>query len=142
MDSNMPLTLFLWYTICVFFGFSAVGMVLASHWKRLRIMQRYMQDAPLLRLARIEGDVELAKIKRADMQQEINGTVRNVDRLRQRLDKAEAVLEAEKRTDGSEAKLVGLALADRIDALSARMDAVELACGLREKAKTMGGQDG
>jgi hypothetical protein len=31
---------------------------------------------------------------------------------------------------------------DRIDALSARMDAVELACGLREKAKTMGGQDG
>ena len=32
------------------------------------------------------------------------------------------------------------ALRDRIDALSARMDAVELACGLREKAKTMGGR--
>jgi hypothetical protein len=141
MDSNMPLTLFLWYTICVFFGFSAVGMVLASHWKRLRIMQRYMQDAPLLRLARIEGDVELAKIKRADMQQEINGTVRNVDRLRQGLEKVEAVLEAEKRTDDSEAKMVGLALADRIDALSARLDAVELKTGLREKAKTAGGVD-
>ena len=28
---------------------------------------------------------------------------------------------------------------ERIDALSARLDAVELACGIREKAKTMGG---
>ena len=33
------------------------------------------------------------------------------------------------------------ALADRIDALSARLDAVELACGLREKPKTMGGSE-
>jgi len=33
------------------------------------------------------------------------------------------------------------ALRDRIDALSARMDAVELACGLREKPKTMGGAE-
>ena len=33
------------------------------------------------------------------------------------------------------------AFRDRIDALSARMDAVELACGLREKPKTMGGKN-
>lgn len=30
---------------------------------------------------------------------------------------------------------------DRIDALSARMDAVELACGVREEPKTMGGAE-
>lgn len=32
------------------------------------------------------------------------------------------------------------AVRERIDALSARLDAVELACGIREKAKTMGGR--
>lgn len=36
-------------------------------------------------------------------------------------------------------KLLGSVLAERIDALSARLDDVELACGLREKPKTMGG---
>ena len=36
-------------------------------------------------------------------------------------------------------KLLGSVLAERIDALSARLDEVELACGLREKPKTMGG---
>lgn len=51
-------------------------------------------------------------------------------------------LDAASRNAEARSKLVGCALADRIDALSARMDAVELACGLREKAKTMGGQDG
>jgi hypothetical protein len=51
-------------------------------------------------------------------------------------------LDVNKRNDEARAKLMACALADRIDALSARMDAVELACGLREKAKTMGGQDG
>ena len=140
MDSSMPLALLLWCTVCVFFGFSAVGLMLASHGRKIRIMQQYMHDAPLPRFAGIEGNVGLVRMRCADMQQEVNGTVRTVDRLKQRLEKVEAVLEAEKRTDGSEAKLVGLALADRIDALSARMDAVELACGLREKAKTMGGR--
>ena len=33
------------------------------------------------------------------------------------------------------------AVRDRIDALSARLDAVELACGLRERPKTMGGAE-
>jgi hypothetical protein len=51
-------------------------------------------------------------------------------------------LDTVSRNAEARSKLVGLALADRIDALSARMDAVELAYGLREKAKTMGGQDG
>lgn len=41
----------------------------------------------------------------------------------------------------AQTKLTGLVLAERIDALSARMDAVELACGLREKPKTMGGAE-
>lgn len=33
------------------------------------------------------------------------------------------------------------ALRDRIDALSARLDAVELVCGVREKARTTGGAE-
>ena len=139
MDSRALVVL--WLVSCVCFGcLLALYIALVSHGKKLRIMQQYMYDAPLPRFAGIEGDVALARMRCADLQQEVNGTVRNVDRLRQRLEKVEALLEAEKRTDGSEAKLVGLALADRIDALSARLDAVELACGLREKPKTMGGR--
>lgn len=49
-------------------------------------------------------------------------------------------LDVNKRNDEARAKLMACALADRIDALSARLDAVELACGIREKAKTMGGR--
>ena len=49
------------------------------------------------------------------------------------------IVDAHIHADSSEAKLIGCALADRIDALSARLDAAELACGLREKPKTMGG---
>ena len=109
--------------------------------ERLELLETQAHDIPPVRIAHLEGKVADEHMRRHDLQEEVNGTVRNVDRLRQRLDKAEAVLEAEKRTDGSEAKLVGLALADRIDALSARMDAVELACDLRGKAKTMGGAE-
>lgn len=50
-------------------------------------------------------------------------------------------LDAVSRSAEARSKLVGLALADRIDALSARMDAVELACGVREKPKIMGGAE-
>ena len=50
-------------------------------------------------------------------------------------------LNVNKRNDEARAKLMACALADRIDALSARMDAVELACGVREKPKTMGGAE-
>jgi len=132
----------LWFAGCVCIGFSAVGVVLASHRKKIRVMQGHLHDYPPVRICILEDRVAEADMRRRDLQQEVNGTVRNVDRQRQRLDKVEALLDAEKRTDGSEAKLVGLALADRIDALSARMDAVELACGIREKAKTMGGRDG
>ena len=38
-------------------------------------------------------------------------------------------------------KLLGCVLAERMDALSARIDELELACGLREKPKTIGGRD-
>ena len=48
-------------------------------------------------------------------------------------------LDVNKRNDEARAKLMACALADRIDALSARLDEVELACGIREKPKTMGG---
>ena len=51
-----------------------------------------------------------------------------------------AELDAISRNAEARSRLVGLALADRIDALSARLDAVELACGVREKPKTMGGR--
>lgn len=132
----------LWLAGCVCIGFSAVGVVLASHRKKIRIMQGHLHDYPPVKIHMLASQVAEADMRRRDLQQEVNGAVRVLDRQRQRLEKVEAVLDAEKRTDGSEAKLVGLALADRIDALSARLDAVELACGLREKAKTMGGQDG
>ena len=47
-------------------------------------------------------------------------------------------LRAMKQNADAQTKLTGLVLTERIDALSARLDAVELACGLREKPKTMG----
>ena len=109
--------------------------------ERLEILETQAHDIPPVRIAHLEGMIADERMGRRDIQEEVNGTVRNLDRLRQRLEKVEAVLDAEKRTDGSEAKLVGLALADRLDALSARLDAVELKTGLREKAKTAGGVD-
>lgn len=109
--------------------------------ERLELLETQAHDIPPVRIAHLEGMIADERMRRRDLQEEVNGTVRDLDRQRQRLEKVEALLEAEKRTDGSEAKLVGLALADRIDALSARMDAVELKTGLREKAKTAGGVD-
>lgn len=50
-------------------------------------------------------------------------------------------LRAMKQNAEAQTKLTGLVLAERIDALSARLDAVEFACGLREKPKTMGGAE-
>lgn len=44
-----------------------------------------------------------------------------------------------RQTTDASVKLTGSVLAERIDAISARLDEVELACGLREKPKTMGG---
>ena len=49
-------------------------------------------------------------------------------------------LEAVSRNAEARNKLLGCVLAERIDALSARLDAVELETGLREKPKTMGGK--
>ena len=48
-------------------------------------------------------------------------------------------LRAMHQTTDASVKLTGSVLAERIDAISARLDAVELACGLREKPKTIGG---
>lgn len=59
----------------------------------------------------------------------------------QQFDSLSAIVNAHIRKDEAGFKMASLALADRIDALSARMDAVELACGIREKAKTAGGVD-
>ena len=50
-------------------------------------------------------------------------------------------LRAIKQNAEAQTKLTGLVFAERLDALSARLDAVELACGLREKPKTMGGAE-
>ena len=55
------------------------------------------------------------------------------------MDDIRALVEAHIRRDDAGAMTIGIALAERIDAMSARMDAVELACGLREKPKTVGG---
>jgi hypothetical protein len=57
----------------------------------------------------------------------------------QQFDSLNALVNAHIRKDEAGFKMASLALADRIDALAARMDAVELACGVREKPKTMGG---
>lgn len=138
MDRTAQALLWLVGVVCIC-GFFAVGAVLVSYWKKLCIIQRYMHEAPLPRLAGIEGDIGLVRMRCADMQKEINGTVRKVEKQSLWLEKIDSVLGAEERSDDSEAKLVGLALAERLDALSARMDAVELACGVREKPKTMGG---
>ena len=138
MDSTAQALLWLVGVVCIW-GFFAVGAVLVSYWKKFRIIQRYMHEAPLPRLAGIEGDIGLVRMRCADMQKEINGTVRKVEKQSLRLEKIDSDLGAEERSDESEAKLVGLVLAERLDALSARLDAVELACGLREKPKTMGG---
>ena len=48
-------------------------------------------------------------------------------------------LRSMRQTTDASVKLTGSVLAERIDAISARLDEVELACGLREKPKTMGG---
>ena len=66
----------------------------------------------------------------------------NVKGYREEINELHTLVDAHIRKDDAGAKAMALALADRIDALSARMDAVELACGIREKAKTMGGRDG
>lgn len=67
---------------------------------------------------------------------------KNVKGYREEINELRTLVDAHIRKDDAGAKAMALALADRIDALSARLDAVELACGIREKAKTMGGQDG
>jgi len=108
--------------------------------ERLELLETQAHDIPPVRIAHLEGMAADERMRRRDLQEEVNGTVRGLDKQRQRIEKVEAVLGIGKRTDSSEAKLIGLALADRIDALSARMDAVELACGVREKPKTMGGR--
>jgi len=56
-----------------------------------------------------------------------------------RLQELGKIVDAHIRKDDAGAKTMALALADRIDALAARLDAVELASGVREKPKVMGG---
>ena len=131
----------LWLAGCVCIGFSAVGVVLASHRKKIRIMQDHLHNYPPVKIHMLASQVAEADMRRRDLQQEVNGTVRDLDRQRLRLERVESALGVGKHADTSEAKLIGLALADRIDALSARLDAVELKTGLREKAKTAGGVD-
>lgn len=49
-------------------------------------------------------------------------------------------LRSMRQTTDASVKLTGSVLAERIDAISARLDEVELACELREKPKTIGGR--
>ena len=77
---------------------------------------------------------------------DIEGRMKSVDAMARvqigcnsEMDKLRALVDAHIRKDDAGAKTMALALADRIDVLAARMDAVELACGIREKPKTMGG---
>jgi hypothetical protein len=79
---------------------------------------------------------------------DIEGRMKSVDAMARvqigcnsEMDKLRALVDAHIRKDDAEAKMIGCALAERIDVMSARMDAVELACGIREKPKTMGGAE-
>lgn len=78
---------------------------------------------------------------------DIEGRMKSVDAMARvqigcnsEMDKLRALVDAHIRKDDAGAMTIGLALADRIDALSTRLDAVELVCGVREKPKTMGGR--
>ena len=63
----------------------------------------------------------------------------HADRIERLKDKQQKAMDAHSRSDDARAKLLSCAFSDRIDALSARLDAVELETGIREKPKTMGG---
>lgn len=85
---------------------------------------------------------EMQELRDAEFRSMIDRLAEAGRERRDQLKALEDLVDAHIRKDDAGAKAMAFALADRIDALSARMDAVELACGIREKAKTMGGRDG
>ena len=97
-----------------------VGILWALFGAWVWVSQRFMENAHKLHRALRE---------RQDLQGHNMLTVSALDR------------EIRAVTQNAEArnKMLGCVLAERIDALSARIDELELACKLREKPKTMGG---
>ena len=59
--------------------------------------------------------------------------------LRNEVDALRGEMDAHARSAGAEAKLVGCTLADRIDAVSVRLDALEQSRGPKEEGETMNG---
>ena len=92
----------------------------------------------LLCLVREHERHKLLVIRLLDHEERINRQGANMARY-DSLQELRKIVDAHIRKDDAGGKMAALALADRIDALSARLDAVELACGVREKAKIMGG---
>lgn len=114
---------------CIFFG----GMACASGFWGLHC--RYVRK----RIAELEDARYRAAKEILPLAQK---AAENLEGYRKEVEALGAELETVK--ECANIKVVSLcqvksALADRIDALSARLDAVELACGIREKPKTMGG---
>ena len=110
---------------CIFFG----GMACASALWGLhcRTVRKRIDELEEARRDAVEELLPLAQ-KGAE----------NVKGYREEINEIRTLVEAHIRKDDAGAKAMALALADRIDALAARLDAVELACGVREKPKTMG----
>ena len=88
--------------------------------QRIWLSQKFMENAHRIHVALRE---------RQDLQGHNMLTQATLDRE----------LRSMRQTTDASVKLTGSVLAGRIDVLSARLDAVELACGIREKPKTMGG---
>ena len=99
-----------------------VGILWALFAAWVWVSQKFMSNA---------HEIHVKLRERQDLQGHNMLTISTMDRE----------LRAIKQNADAQTKLTGLVLAERIDALSARLDAVELACGLREKPKTMGGRD-
>ena len=80
-------------------------------------------------------DMEL----RSDFVNTVKEDIRELTERRDReFKEIRAILDAQKRSADAGAKLAACTLAERIDALAARIDAVELAAGVRQKPKVMG----
>ena len=72
-------------------------------------------------------------------QQELEDEVNRHSHSMLTLDTMDRELRAVSQNAEARNKLLGCVLAERMDALSARIDELELTCGLREKPKTLGG---
>ena len=107
MDSG---TLALWLVgatcIC---GFSAVGAVLVSHGKKLRIMREHLHEIPPVRFAHLECRVADEGMRRSDLDKECTRMAQKVDFHKLKIELMEpAVDEVKRRTDELAKRVAGV----------------------------------